>query len=335
MRRINTLTLAIVAVGVASLVAFAQPPGEQKEPSTRFITNSIGMKLALVPAGVFLMGAQESDADAEAHERPRHKVRITRPFYLGTHEVTVGRFRKFVEQTGFRTAAETDGKGSSGYSADLRGFEYGKRGYTWKNVGWEQGDHHPVLNVTWDDAVAFCRWLSKKESKTYRLPTEAEWEYACRAGTATRFYSGDALEDTKGAANALDQSLIAKWAAAARDLRVGKPHKYNVPVPWDDGHPFTAPVGKFKPNAWGLYDMHGNAAEWCADWYGKDYYRDSPAADPAGPAKGTARVVRGGTFLSSPKVSRASMRVASFPAYRNYVIGFRVVLETTGSGRGK
>src|SRR5262249_53757896 len=165
----------------------------------------------------------------------------------------------------------------------------------------------------------------------YRLPTEAEWEYACRAGTTTRFFSGDALEDTENVANVLDQSLIEKWEAAARDVRLGKPHKYNVPVKWNDGYPFTAPVGRFKPNPLGLFDMHGNAAEWCADWYGKDSYRHSPVADPTGPSQGIARVVRGGTFLSSPKVSRASMRVASFPDYHNYVIGFRVVLEPSAS----
>jgi formylglycine-generating enzyme required for sulfatase activity len=101
---------------------------------------------------------------------------------------------------------------------------------------------------------------------------------------------------------------------------------------WNDGHPFTAPVGRFKPNAFGLYDTHGNAAEWTADWYDKGYYHASPGADPAGPAKGTARVVRGGTFLSNPKVSRASMRVASFPDYHNYVIGFRVLMEAGGQG---
>src|SRR4029453_17028818 len=134
--------------------------GREKPPEV--ITNSIGMKLALIPAGVFLMGAPESDKDAEEHEKPQHKLRITRPFYLGIHEVTVGSFRKFVEETGHRTGPETHGKGSSGYNAELRGFEYGKPAYTWKYVGWKQDDDHPALNVTWDDAMGFCRWLSKK-----------------------------------------------------------------------------------------------------------------------------------------------------------------------------
>jgi sulfatase modifying factor 1 len=318
--------LFVLGVLTSALLSFgAQAPAAGKQPPPQHVTNSIGMKLALIPAGTFLMGAPDSDPDAEDHEKPQHQVRVTKPFYLGVHEVTLGQFRKFVQATGHQTGAETDGKGSSGYSATKRGFEYGKQGYTWKNVGWKQDDDHPVLNVTSDDALAFCRWLSEKEKNTYRLPTEAEWEYACRAGTTTRFWSGDALDDTEKAANVMDQSLLERWEAAARDLRLGKPHKYNVPMKWNDGYPFTAPVGQFKANPFGLYDMHGNAAEWCADWYDKDYYGASPAADPAGPSQTKTRVVRGGAFLSNPKTQRASMRVASFPDYHNYVIGFRVV----------
>ena len=128
-----------------------------------------------------------------------------------------------------------------------------------------------MVNVTWNDAVAFCDWLSKKEGKKYRLPTEAEWEYSCRAGTKTRFYSGDDIETLKGVANILDASFKKKypqasWAAA-----------------WDDGYPFTAPVGKFKPNAFGLYDMHGNVWQWCADWYGE--YPQGKVVDPQGPQR--------------------------------------------------
>lgn len=325
----------LVIVAIAVFPALARSAEEGPKQSPKVVTNSIGMKLALIPAGEFLMGAPESDPDAEEHEKPQHKVRITKPYYLGVYEVTVGQFRKFVEATGYKTGAETDGKGSSGYNAELRGFEYGKPGYTWKNVGWKQSDDEPVLNDTSDDALEFCRWLSKMEGQTYRLPTEAEWEYAARGGTTTRFFCGDELESTEKFANVFDQSLLEKWESAARDLRLGKPHKYNIPMKWNDGFPFMAPVGSFKPNPFGLYDMHGNAAEWCADWYDKDYYKTSPEADPRGPDKSTTRVVRGGTFLSSPKVSRATMRIASFPDYHNYVISFRVLMEQKPSGEAK
>jgi formylglycine-generating enzyme required for sulfatase activity len=302
------------------------PDGEAPKDKQTAV-NSLNMKLVLIPAGEFQMGASDDDADAEDHERPRHRVRIARPFYLATHETTVGAFRKFVDATGYKTTAETDGKGSSGYDEQTRGFVYGRPGYTWKSLGWRQEDDHPVLNVSWHDAVAFCQWLSEKEGQRYRLPTEAEWEYACRAGTTTRFFSGDRLEDVRGVANVLDESLIARWEAAARDLNEGKPHRYNVPVAWDDGFAFTAPVGSFKANPLGLYDVHGNVWEWCSDWYDKDYYKTSPADDPPGAKEGKGRVTRGGAFLSSPKVSRSSMRNSGFPDYHNYVIGFRVVRE--------
>ena len=133
-----------------------------------------------------------------------------------------------------------------------------------------------MVNVSWNDAVAFCKWLSKKEGKTYRLPTEAEWEYACRAGTTTRYYSGDDPETLAKVGNVADAALKAKFPD----------WKYTIKA--NDGYVFTAPVGKFKPNAFGLYDMHGNAWQWCADWYGADYYATSPLDDPTGPDSGDA-----------------------------------------------
>jgi formylglycine-generating enzyme required for sulfatase activity len=186
--------------------------------------------------------------------------------------------------------------------------------YTWKNVGWEQTDEHPVVNVTWNDAVAFCRWLSKKEGRTYRLPTEAEWEYACRAGTTTRFFSGDDENTLKDVANVADQSFKpidpgATWA------------------PWHDGYPFTAPVGRFKPNAFGLYDMQGNVWQWCSDWYSKDYYKNSPRQDPPGPDTPGARVVRGGSFGTYAARYRSAYRHFDGQGDRWPGLGFRVVRQ--------
>jgi formylglycine-generating enzyme required for sulfatase activity len=302
-------------------------PAAARQAAARgaILRNSIGMRLARIPAGEFLMGAADDDEDSDASERPLHKVRITKPFYMGIHEVTVGQFRVFVRETDFRTAAETDGKGSSGYNSALPGFEYDKPGYTWKNLGWKQDDDHPVLNVSWHDATAFCQWLCKREQRNHRLPTEAEWEYACRAGSQARFITGDSSDELKRIANVQDKSLVAK---KPRFSNSDDSSYLTKPVAWDDGFPFSAPVGSLRPNEPGLYDMLGNAAEWCQDWHDKDYYRQSPQTDPMGPGSGTARVVRGGAFLHQPRHCRVSQRVAGTPTYHNYIIGFRVVMET-------
>jgi len=285
------------------------------------------MKLVLIPPGEFLMGAAESDDLARKHEQPSHRVRITRPFYMGACEVTVGQFRAFVKATGYKTAAETDKRGTSGYNAKTRAFEYGSPKYSWRNTGYPQRDKHPVVNVNWHDAQAFCKWVGTNEGRQYRLPTEAEWEYACRAGGRTRFTNGDAVNGLKSVANGCDRALRMKWDTSTI-RKYGLDPKTIRFFPWNDGHAFTAPVGSFKPNAFGLYDMLGNAGEFCSDWYDADYYRTSPAADPRGPLKeAKGHVVRGGTFLNDAKLVRVTSRVECPEKYRNYVIGFRVVLE--------
>jgi formylglycine-generating enzyme required for sulfatase activity len=280
------------------------------------------MKLVLIPAGKFQMGSPDSDKDASADEKPQHEVEITRAFYMGVHTVTVGQFQSFVRDAGYQTEAEKDGQGGWGYNEQTGKFEGRKQQYSWKNPGWEQTNQHPVVNVTWNDAVAFCEWLSGKEGKKYRLPTEAEWEYSCRARTATRYYSGDDEDSLKEVANIADASFRRKctegtWA-----------------VTWDDGFPFTAPVGRFKPNSFGLYDMHGNVWQWCADWYDEKYYSNSPAQDRQGPSAGSLRVIRGGSFGYRPRDCRAASRLRYGPAsrlrygpaYRHSRLGFRVVL---------
>ncbi len=315
---------------------FAAPPFPLEGQTTlelgrkRQVVNSVGMILVAIPAGEFLMGAPATDDLARKDERPQHRVRIGRPFFLGAREVTVGQFRAFVQATGFKTAAEADGKGASGYDAALRGFVYDSDKFSWRNPGYTQDDKHPVVNVTWRDARAFCEWLSKKEGRRYRLPSEAEWEYACRAGTTARFTSGHAAEGLKEIANLSDQSLAKRWDTSTVK-RYGLDPKTIKFQPWDDGHAFTAPVGSFKPNALGLYDMLGNVGEFCGDWYQGDYYRESPELDPRGPEKTKdGHVVRGGTFLNGLMPVRATSRIECRDGYRNYVIGFRVLLEEGG-----
>lgn len=271
------------------------------------------MKLVLIRAGNFRMGSPDSDQHASADEKPQHRVRISKPFYLGKYEVTRGEFRKFVAATEYSTQAEMDGSGGYGYSGQVKSpFGPGSR-YTWRNAGFEQTDQHPVINVSWNDAVKFCEWLSSQEKKTYRLPTEAEWEWACRAGTIDRWSCGDEEANLKTHANVLDVSLGEKaaWPQGGGN--------------WNDASPFTSPVGKYKANPFGLHDMHGNVMEWCSDWFDPKYYANSPIKDPRGPADGSNRVLRGGCWYLRPLDSRSGDRCGVDASLRHFNIGFRVV----------
>jgi formylglycine-generating enzyme required for sulfatase activity len=275
--------------------------------------------------------------DTFSYEHPQHRVRITKPFYLGTYHVTRGQFRQFVKDSGYKTDAETavtPGAGGFDPAEDKLVF---KEGYSWRNAGFQQTDEHPVVNVSWYDAVAFCKWLSRKEGKTYRLPTEAEWEYACRAGTKTRYYSGDDPEMLAKIGNVADATYRAKFPGT----RLGK-----CAIKASDGYVFTAPVGQFKPNAFGLYDMLGNAWQWCADWLDSDYYAQSPTDDPKGPNTGYwgYRAARGGCWHSSPEDARSAARGAGPPddpnngTGSNNGTGFRVAttpLVSASAGDGK
>ena len=272
-------------------------------------TNSIGMKLVLIPPGEFMMGSPEAEEGRFDWEGPQHRVRITKPFYLGAHEVTVGQFRRFVSDAGYKTDAEKDGKGGFGVTAD--GNWEQKPEYTWRNPGFPQTDEHPVVNVSWNDAVAFCEWLSGKEGREYRLPTEAEWEYACRAGTTTRYYHGNEEEGLAQVGNVADAEAKKKFPGWTT-------------ISASDGYVYTAPVGKFRANGFGLYDMHGNVWEWCSDWYDAKYYANSPVDNPKGPASGSYRVVRGGSWRDSPRLCRSASRLGGSPVRRCYDLGFRV-----------
>ena len=186
------------------------PPGDSPAAAPAEITNSIGMKLKLIKPGKYLMGSPKDEDGRYDNEGPQHEVEITQPFYMGVYPVTRGQFAAFVKDKGYQTGAEKRDSGF-GYNASKKSFESGK--YSWGDLGFAQTDAHPVVEVDWNDAQAFCAWLSQKEGKVYELPTEAEWEYACRAGTTTRFWCGDADESLKGNANIGDASFKDKYPA--------------------------------------------------------------------------------------------------------------------------
>ena len=169
-----------------------------------------------------------------------------------------------------------------------------------------------MVNVSWNDAVAFCKWLSRKQGNSYRLPTEAEWEYACRAGTTTQYWSGDDPETLAKVGNVADATLKAKFPDWKGTMKAS------------DGYVFTSPVGSFRANPFGLYNMHGNAWQWCrADWYDESYYDASPEDDPKGPDSGSFRVLRGGSWGGGPFDARSAGRGQLTPVFRFFLTGFR------------
>ncbi|MEN6498592.1 MAG: formylglycine-generating enzyme family protein, partial [Thermoguttaceae bacterium] len=201
-------------------------------------TNHLGMKLVLIPSGEYLMGFSPGSDFVDRDERAHH-VRLSRPFYLSVHEVTVGQFRQFVNATGYRTEGEQGNGQNHGFTGTGMQFDLGP--HTWRDPGFPQDEDSPVVLVSWNDATEFCRWLSNKENQSYRLPTEAEWEWACRAGTSTRFSTGDADDTLREVAN----------------IYKVQPKPQAQGVVWGEGYLFTTPVGAFRANRFGLYDMHG------------------------------------------------------------------------------
>jgi len=223
------------------------------------IVNTIDMVLVPIPAGGFMMGSPESEPERYGNET-QHLVKITKPFYLSAHEVTQAQYEQVMGN----------------------------------NPSESKGDTKPVEIVKWNDAVVFCGKLSLREGVEYRLPTEAEWEYACRAGATTAYSFGD------------DVSRLGEYAW----------HR-------DNSSGTTRPVGEKLPNAWGLFDMHGNVYEWCQDLYGP-YERLQVVSDPIGPASGSRRVLRGGAFVYHPGSVRAAYRDSDLPDDRGLFIGFRL-----------
>jgi formylglycine-generating enzyme required for sulfatase activity len=262
----------------APVVSTAAVPGYGGMPRT--VTNSVGMAFTLIPPGRFLMGSTDAEPGHREHEGPPHSVAITHPFYMGVYPVTQGQFERVKRR-------------------NPAAFHRGAGG----------GPDHPVEMVTWQDAVKFCEQLTKLpdeqiHGRVYRLPTEAEWEYCCRAGTTTAFGYGSKID--------------------AKDCLHAAPHAGK------SGPTRTEPVGRHRANKFGLYDMHGNVQEWVNDWYDEYYYFDSPTEDPRGPEHGTLRVVRGGCWTSFANDCRSAARRGHDPNSPTNTIGFRVVLTVGG-----
>lgn len=286
-----------------------------------YFINSLGMQMIQIPSGSFVMGSSEADIAwamttlstgapvSLEHEYPFHKVRISRPFYMSSHEVTVKQFRQFVESAGYITDAEDVGGGQT-FDDENASFVR-KEGAIWKNPGWKIQDDQPVTMVSYHDAIAFCEWLSAKEKLPYKLPTEAQWEYAARGGKPMKqFPWGDALPD--GAkANYADSNTDFPW----RDRNA------------DDGYKYVAPVGSYEPNGFGLFDMAGNILEWTRDYYSRDYYRYSPEVDPQGPGHGEYIVMRGGEWTFGAMNLRCAFRGWSRPDLAFFNSGFRVIVD--------
>ncbi|MGC8605242.1 MAG: SUMF1/EgtB/PvdO family nonheme iron enzyme, partial [Desulfomonilaceae bacterium] len=295
--------------------------------SLESFTNLLGMRMIRIPEGSFVMGSSEADIAwamtvlargqplSLENEYPFHKVRISRPFFMAATPVTVQQFQTFVDDTGYVTDAEEDNGGEVFDTKNNRFVR--KSGSSWRNPGWRIEPDQPVAMITYNDAVAFCEWLSAVEKAPYKLPTEAQWEYAAR-GTLpmAQFPWGDQPPDGRRA-NYADKNKDFEW----RDRDV------------DGGFRYVSPVGSFPPNGFGLYDMAGNVQEWVRDYYQEDYYRYAPEIDPEGPGQGENRVTKGGDWTSSPVSLRCAFRGWARPDLALYNAGFRVIMDTNSSQR--
>ena len=257
------------------LIAVGCDDSPQTQQAAESITNTLDMTFNKIPAGTFTMGSPETEEGRQDDEH-QHQVTISKAFYMQTTEVTQGQWK------------------------EVMGTE------PWKGKEFsecvKEGANYPASYVSWDDAVAYCKKLSEKEGKTYRLPTEAEWEYACRAGTQTRWSFGN------------DKKVLGDYA-------------------WYDKNAFKIveqyahQVGLKKPNAFGLHDMHGNVFEWCHDYYEENYYKQSPAQNPPGPTSGSFRVFRGGSWSLNTRRTRSADRDRDRAFYPHYYNGCRLVRE--------
>ncbi|MCD6405497.1 MAG: formylglycine-generating enzyme family protein, partial [Planctomycetes bacterium] len=270
--RLKKITMRVPA-------GFRAAPGTAAEPYTNtgwakeVIHEKTGIEMVFIPAGEFMMGSPSGESRRDSDEGPVHKVVLTKAFYLGKYEVTNGQYQAFLNSAGYDGSRDADS-------------DYLRHHRDWNKYA-STGDSYPIVCVSWKNAQAYCKWAG------LRLPTEAEWEYACRAGSSTRFSFGDS------------DSQLDSYA-------------------WYNGNSGskTHPVGQKRPNGWDLYDMHGNVWECCADWKGD--YPSGSVTDPQGPSSESARVLRGGSWNINPQNCRSAYRSYYSPDYSGSVSGVRV-----------
>lgn len=275
------------------------PLKKEEDREVRFHSSE---NMLYVQGGCFQMG--DIFNEGLLREKPVHEVCVD-DFFMGKYEVTVGEFRRFVLDTGYTTEAERQ-DGCHGWT-DNR--EIKKKDYTWQNPGFPQTDRDPVVCTTWNDAIAYITWLNDTLGRSYRLPTEAEWEYAARSGGKEYRYDWGNGEPSGNIADRTAMRIllgIREWKG------------------YDDGYAFTSPVGSFRPNELGLHDMSGNVYEWASDWLSHEYYKKSPRHNPSGPEGGTAKVLRGGSWNPLPDPVWTTSRRGQVPAGRGAWMGFRL-----------
>ena len=272
MRNSAILALMICIVLSFTTVAFAEDERKAGEEKT-----IAGMKFCWIPSGSFMMGSPKSEAGRDDDEGPRHRVEISKGFWMGKYEVTQ---REWEDVMG--------------------GWIMGDNPSSFK------GSKRPVETVSWNDCQKFIEKLNSRHKEVeFALPTEAQWEYACRAGTTSPFYFGATITPQQ-----VNYNGSYPYGNASKGLDRGE----------------TTKVGSFPSNAWGLHDMHGNVREWCQDWYGENYYSESPSRDPRGPSSGTYRVLRGGSWNSNAKHCLSANRNWFVPDLSYVNSGFRLVV---------
>jgi formylglycine-generating enzyme required for sulfatase activity len=317
-----------VAAAAAASRASSTAASERARPSAAQYTPP---EMVRINGGTFIMGSPESEPD-RSNDENQHQVTVS-SLYMGKHQITVGQFLRFAEDAKYQTDAERFGGGT--VWVETRWAV--RPDANWKNPGFDQEDNHPVVLVSWYDAAHYCNWLSRQDGLTpvysitardvvwtreangYRLPTEAEWEYACRAGTTTRYWSGQDEKSLFGKVNMLDRSAEKVYPYA----------EWDITRDYDDGYAHTSPVGSFQANPWGLFDIIGNVGEWCWDlWY--VYYETGVQTDPTGHTGHRFRggsneaVIRGGGWTSGFRYLRSAYRYASNPSMPHNYVGFRV-----------